>query len=137
MHLDIITPTKTMYSDEISQLTAPTTTGEITILPHHINLVSQIEQGELIIKKSGKTDHMAVTGGYLTITNNTITVLADYAVMSENIVYEKALEAQKRAEEAMRKAQENNSDIDFAAAEKEFLRSLLETKVATRRRKTI
>ena len=49
---EIITPERTVYQDDIDQLTLPTKMGEITILPHHIPLVAALLPGELRIKKN-------------------------------------------------------------------------------------
>jgi F-type H+-transporting ATPase subunit epsilon len=133
MHLDIVTPEKNIYSDEINALTVPTTTGEITILPGHINLLTQIAPGELVIKDK-KTVYMGITGGFLEINNNTITILADFAVESEKIAVEKAIEAQKRADELRTRMTENLSQQDMAIASGELRRSLMELHVAQRRR---
>ncbi len=48
---EIITPEKVIYKDEVSEIIVPTVNGEIAILPNHINLLTQINPGELIIKK--------------------------------------------------------------------------------------
>ena len=134
MHLDIVTPEKNIFSEDITSLTAPTTSGEITILPGHINLLTQIVPGELIIKTEKSTKYMGITGGFLEVNNNEITLLADFAVSSEHIAVEKALEAQKRAEELKKRMSENISDQDMAVAAGELRRSLMELHVAQRRR---
>ncbi len=52
MKLNIITPERIVYSDDIDQITIPTMDGEITVLPHHVPLVGILKAGELIIKKA-------------------------------------------------------------------------------------
>lgn len=133
MHLDIVTPEKNIFSGDIQSLTVPTTTGEITILPEHINLLTQIAPGELTIKEK-KTHYMGITGGFLEMNNNAITILADFAVPSEEIAVQKAIEAEKRAEELKKKMGENLSQQDMAIAAGELRRSLMELHVAQRRR---
>lgn len=134
MHLDIVTPEKNIYSDDITSLTVPTTTGEITLLPGHISLLTQVTPGELVIKTEKETKYMGITGGFLEMNNNAINILADFAVPSEHIAAEKALEAQKRAEELKKRMSENISEQDMAIAAGELRRSLMELHVATRRR---
>lgn len=131
MQLDIITPTKSVLSEEIDQVTLQTETGEITILPNHVPLLTKVKPGELTIKKGGKQSFFAVTGGFLEIKQNKITVLADYAVRAEDIEIAKAKEAQERAEKAMK---EKVSGVDFAQAEAQLTRAMLELHVAKRRR---
>lgn len=131
LHLEIITPTNIVYKDEASQVTIPTINGEITVLPNHVSLLSQIAPGVLIVKKGSQTTEMAITGGFLEILNNNISILADYAIKGEDISAVAAEEAKKRAEKAM---QEKGSDRDFALAESEFRRAILELKIATKRK---
>lgn len=132
--LNIVTPGKVVFKEDINEVIVPTTTGELTILPNHASLVTQVGSGELTIKKDGKDFFLAVTGGFLQVNNNNVTILADYAVRSEEIEVAKAEEAQKRAEKAMH---EKASDQDFALAEAQFKKAILELKVARRRRKVV
>lgn len=136
MQLKIVTPEKVIYDGEINELIVPTVKGEIAILPHHVDLLTQIAEGEMTIKTKGKDHVLAVTGGFLQIVNNTITLLADYAVRSEEINAQKALEAQRRAEEILKKKDEGISERDFAVAQADIRRAVLELKVARRRRGT-
>jgi F-type H+-transporting ATPase subunit epsilon len=135
MHLSIVTPQKAIYDGDISSLTAPTATGEITILPEHINLLTQLVPGELTIKSEKATQYMGITGGFLEMNNDKITILADFAVVSDAIAVEKAIEAQKRADELKKKMTENLSEEDMAIAAGELRRSLMELHVAQRKRR--
>ncbi len=132
MHLDVITPEKTVLSDEVDEILVPTPSGQIGILPHHINLVSQISQGEIIIKKKGKEQYFAITGGFLEVVHGKISIIADYAAHAEDIDVEKALKAQKRAEEILKKGRAVVSERDFAIASAELQKSLLQLNVARR-----
>jgi F-type H+-transporting ATPase subunit epsilon len=132
---ELITPEKTVYKEEIEQLTIPTSTGEITVLPNHSSLFTKVEQGEMIIKKNSKEQFLAVTEGFLEVNKNIATLLADYAVRSEEIEVSKAIDAQKRAEKVIKESKEKISREDFALAESQFRRSILELKVAGKRRK--
>lgn len=49
--LEIITPEKVVYRDEVNEVVVPTVNGEIAILPNHVNLLTQVNPGELIVKK--------------------------------------------------------------------------------------
>ncbi len=134
MHLTVVTPEKNIFEGHITSLTAPTASGEITILPEHINILTQLVPGELILHTEKKPVYLAITGGFLEMNKDTITILADYAVSSESIAVEKAMAAQKRAEELKKKMGENISQQDMAIAAGELRRSLMELHVATRRR---
>lgn len=131
LHIEVITPEKVVYEGEIDEVVVPTTTGQIGILPNHASLLSRVASGELIIKQHGREHLLAVHGGFLEVGENKVTILADYAVRSEDIETAKVLEAKKRAEKLM---QEKSNDRDFAQAESELRRALLELKVAERRK---
>jgi len=110
----IATPEKVVYEDEINQASIPTTSGEITILPNHIPLVSVLQAGEIkIVDKDG--EHvLAVAGGFLEVRdNNEIVILADNAERAEEIDLERAEEARTRAEKELKKAK-TEENIDFA-----------------------
>lgn len=91
--------------------------------------------GEMTVKIKGKEKYYAITGGFLEVNEDSVTILADYAVESEEIEVEKALEAKKRAEEILKKTKEKVSDRDFAIAQAELRRAVMELHVANRRRR--
>lgn len=132
---EIITPEKIAYKDDIEEVIVPTLQGQIAILPNHTALLTQVSSGEITVKKDNKEYYLVVTGGFLEVAKNNVTLLADYAVRSEDIEVSKALEAQKRAEKLMKESGEKISKKDFAYAEAQLRRSILELKVASRRRK--
>lgn len=133
MHLEIITPEKVVFSDEIDELIVPTVNGEIAILPHHVNLLTQLEPGEMTIKSKSKTQHLAVTGGFIQIANDKISLLSDYAIRSEEIDAKKALEARERAEKKMKEEKEHMTEQEFATIQADFRRAIAELKVVRRR----
>ncbi len=136
MQLQIITPAKIVFDEEIDELIIPTVNGELTILPNHVNLLTQIAEGGMTIKTNKKEQLLAITGGFLQINNNVLTILSDYAVRSEEIDTKQALEAQMRAEEMIKKNKENMSERDFALAEADMRRAILELKVAKRKHRS-
>lgn len=135
MQLELITPEKIVLKQEIDALIVETSQGQITILPSHANLVTKVSPGEMIIKVGGRELSLAVTGGFLEIHNDTITILADYAVRSEDIEADKALKAQERAREILKRKAENISEQDLALAESELRRSVLELHVVNKRKR--
>ena len=72
LHLKVVTPEKLLVDEEVSQVNISTEQGQLGILPHHINLMAKLEPGELIIKKHGKVDTLAVGDGFIQVTNNTL-----------------------------------------------------------------
>lgn len=130
--LEIVTPEQKVYKDEVSEVIAPTVKGEIAILPNHINLLTQIKPGEIIVKKGTSLQSIAIIGGFLEVNGNKITILADYAVKAQDIEIASAQEAKKRAEKVM---SEKASDNELRIAEAELIKAILELKVATKHKK--
>jgi len=130
--LEIITPEKVIYKDEVNEVIVPTINGEITILPNHVNLLTRVSPGELVIKKGDNLQHLAITGGFLEIQNNKISILAEYAVKTQDIEVARAMEAKKRAEKVM---SEKSTDNELRVAQAELIKSVLELKIATKHRK--
>ncbi len=135
MDLEIITPEKVVYQGEVGEIYIKTTDGPLGIFPHHINLFSKIVPGELKLKVSGHEQFMALTGGFMEVSNNKVTILADYAVPAEEIQVERALEAKKRAEELLKKKETQLDAREFAATQAELAKAIVELQVANRKRK--
>jgi len=133
LNLKIITPEKKVFEDgEINSASFPTTMGQITILPGHIPLVTKLVAGEITVRSGQKAYSLVTTEGLLKLdTLGNIVVLADYAIRSEEIEIAKVQEAKRKAEEAMK---EKTSERDFAIAEAELRRTLLELKVSQKRK---
>ena len=128
IQLTIITQEKELLKEEVSQVTVPTTTGEITVLPNHIPLFTQLQVGELTYKKDGKSITVVISGGFMDVApNNTITVLTDSAIEERNISVAKAEEAKKKAEADMGQKLDKRK---FLMAEASLRRAMLELKVA-------
>lgn len=128
MKLNIITPEKIVFSDEVDQVTIPTMDGEITVLPHHIPLVGLLKAGELIIKKGDEIIPLAVSGGMLQVRADGITILADTAERVEEILEERAEEARKAAEKLL--VEKRFDAEEYAAIAAKMERELARLKVA-------
>ncbi len=129
--LQIITPEKIVYQNEVDQITAPTKDGEITVLPEHVGLLTQIVPGEIIVRKGEATHALAVTGGFMEVSKDSVNILADYAIRAEDIEVLKAQEAQRKAQKLM---DERTSEQDFAIAQSEMIKAITELKVAQKRK---
>ena len=130
----IVTPEKSIYENEIFQVTIPTLDGEITVLPHHIPLVSVLKAGELKFKDKDGEHQMAISGGFLEVRgNNEIVILADHAERAGDIDLDKAEEARQRAEEQMKNIK-NVQDVDYARLQAVIDRELNRLRVAKKYR---
>jgi len=129
--LEIITPVKVVLSEEVDEITIPTIEGEISILPNHVNLLTKVIPGEMVIRKGAKADLFAIMGGFLEVANNHVNVLADYAIHAEDIEIAKVEEAKERAQKAMK---EKTTEEGFRVANAELAKSILQLKVARKRK---
>jgi F-type H+-transporting ATPase subunit epsilon len=130
----IVTPEKVIYENEIFQVSIPTMSGEITILPNHIPLVSVLKAGELKIKDRNGEHNLAVSGGFLEVRgNNEIVILADHAERVADIDLQKAEEARQRAEEQMKNIK-NTQDVDYAKLQAVIDREVNKLKIAKKYR---
>ena len=103
--LEIVTPEGRVYSDTVDTVELPTVQGEIGILPGHIPLLTQLEDGELRVQKGNATESLACGRGFAEITGDRISVLAEQAIDIAKID-EAAVEAAcRRAEEALAQKQ--------------------------------
>ncbi len=124
MKLTIITPERTVFEDDVIQVTLPTMDGEITVLAHHVPLVGILKPGELLIKKEGEEIPLAVSGGMIQVYQNSVTVLAETAERVEEIIEERAEEARRRAEQILAEKKFDATEYATIAAkmEKELAR---------------
>jgi len=131
--LEIITPVKVLLKEEVDEITLNTVTGEISILPNHIDLVTKITPGEMTIKRNNKIDLFAITGGFLEVAENHVSILADYAIHAGDIEISKVEEAKQRAERAMK---DKTSEKEYQEIQTELRRTALELKVARKHKTT-
>ncbi len=115
INLKIVTPEKVIYeNNQVDQITIPTTTGEITVLPNHVPLVSILKSGEMIFKENGQENFFALSGGFLEVKEHSeVLILADNVERAHEINIEKAEAAKARAEVQMSELK-NTEDVDFA-----------------------
>ena len=76
MRLEIITAEQQAYADDVEALVAPGIDGELGILPHHAPLITALQPGEIMIRKDGQESYMVVSGGFLEVMANQVTILA-------------------------------------------------------------
>lgn len=116
LRLQLITPERTVVSEEVRSLSCPTTEGQITILPGHAPLVATLESGELIARNGGDDHYIHVAGGFLEIRrDNEIVILADAAEHHFEIDIARAEEAKKQAQEVLDKQHLANEEYATAA----------------------
>jgi F-type H+-transporting ATPase subunit epsilon len=129
--LEIVTPERLAYSDQVDSVNVPGSEGELGILPHHAPLVAMLGVGELRIRKSGAEESFAIAGGFVQVRPDKVVVMAEMADMAAEIDLERAHEARKEAERAIETGFHEAADL--AAARAALQQALLRIRVAERR----
>lgn len=135
INFEIVTPEKIVLSEEITQITVPTKAGEITVLPHHIPLVSSLMPGVVFIKKKdGEDEIISISGGFLEVLKNKVVILADTAERADEIDITRAEEAYRRAEE-IKKNIRHTDQVNFTEINANIAKELARTHAIKRWRK--
>ncbi len=119
LKLEIVTPEKRVIDETVDSVTVPTLSGEAGILPHHAPLISALKPGVLSFTNKGNTERLAVAGGFVEISNDTVSVLTDLAEESSEIDFEAARKDKDEAEKAL--AATATASIDDTAEVREKL----------------
>jgi F-type H+-transporting ATPase subunit epsilon len=119
VHVDVVSAEESIFSGLVEFVALPGETGELGILPGHMPLMTRIKPGAVRLKLP---DHDAeelifVAGGILEVQPGLVTVLADTAIRGKDLDEAKALDAKKKAEDAM---STRGSDLDYARAQAEL-----------------
>ena len=106
IQVEVVSAEESVYSGEASFVVLPGEAGELGIYPRHTPLITRIKPGAIRIQPSGGGEEQLifVAGGILEVQPTMVTVLADTAIRGHDLDEAKALEAHKRAEEALRSA---------------------------------
>ena len=119
IHVDVVSAEEQIYSGEAEFVALPGEAGELGIYPRHTPLITRIKPGAVRIKPEGggPEELIFVAGGILEVQPKVVTVLADTAIRGKDLDEAKALEAQKRAQEAMH---ERSGKMEYAKAAAEL-----------------
>ena len=129
---EIVTAERLVSSEEVSVVVAPGVDGELAVLPRHAPLLTALRPGEIRVVKDGEESYIAVSGGFMEVMGNKVTILADTAERAEEIDLQRSEEALKRAQERVA-ASATEADLERAMAE--MRRSQARLKVGGRRRR--
>jgi F-type H+-transporting ATPase subunit epsilon len=132
LSVHIVTAEREVFAEEgVEEVIAPGSEGEFTVLPQHAPLLTMIKPGIMRIVKGGQEVDMAITGGFLEVRDDRVTILADAAERAEEIDEARALEARHRAERSLEEKVSLEHMIEAQAA---LQRALLRIKAVERRR---
>ncbi len=130
MRLEVVSPERVVYSEDVDMIVAPGIDGELGILPRHAPLLTALKPGEILVRQGGQDAYMAVGSGFLEVLGNKVTVLADTAEREDEIDEDRAAEAMERAQERVVGA---TAAMDLERAMASLRRSQARLKVARRR----
>jgi F-type H+-transporting ATPase subunit epsilon len=131
LNLQIVTPEGTVYSEDVEMVGFRTVDGRIGILPHHIRLMTQMLPGEMMVRKDGRDQFLAVGEGMVEVTADHVAIATDMAIAAESIDEAKAEEARQRAQARL---SDKISDEEVASVNAALARSLAQLHVKRRRR---
>jgi F-type H+-transporting ATPase subunit epsilon len=131
IQLEIVTPERLVYEDEVDSVNVPGVEGELGILPHHAALVSTLGYGELRIRKGGAEESFAIVGGFVQVRPDKVVVMAETADLASEIDLERAQEARREAERALETGYTEGADLSAARAA--LQQALMRIRVAERR----
>jgi len=120
--LEIVTPQKKVFSEDVKFLVAPGTDGELGILPEHAPLITSLNIGILRIQQDREFIKVVVSGGFMEVRNSKVTVLATSAERADTIDAARAERARKRAEDRLAA---KAADLDVLRAEMALKRALI------------
>jgi F-type H+-transporting ATPase subunit epsilon len=133
MSLNIVTAERETFSGSVDYITAPGADGELTVLPSHAALMTTLAPGEMRFGIDGEDQAILVTGGFMEVLADNVTVLADAAEREDEI-------DEARAEEAVRRAQErietHGADMDMERALASLRRAQIRLRFSQRRRRS-
>jgi F-type H+-transporting ATPase subunit epsilon len=125
--LNVVTPEKVIFEDEVISIVAPGSEGYLGLLTDHAPLITALVPGKLTVKdRDGKERFFCVSGGFLEVSNNVATLLADAAEAAKEIDIERARAALERAEKRL---EAKRPEIDLARAQGALSRALNRIKV--------
>lgn len=110
VRLEIVTPDSTVYSEIVEHVVVPTANGKIDLWQRHAPLIDRLEPADVKIVKDGKTEHLAVSSGFVEVYAEKVSIITDQAIMIDEDDQEKIDEAVKRAEEALDEGRKSNID---------------------------
>lgn len=134
IHLEVVTPERKVFEADVERVEVPGLDGELGILPGHTEMVSLLKPAGLLTYHVGnETGEMAISDGFVEVSADRVTVLANKATRPEDIDLTRALMTKERAEQQMQRAMAD-PDADIVRAAVELERASVELLVAQRSR---
>ncbi|GAK14493.1 F0F1 ATP synthase subunit epsilon [Geomicrobium sp. JSM 1781026] len=128
INVSVVTPDGSVYEDDVRMISARTEVGEIGVLPGHIPLVTPLIIGTIRMKKDNGEDTVSVSGGFMEVRPDKVTILAESAERPEDIDRARAEQSKSRAEQRL----SNDSDVDKKRAKASLKRAETRLSIASK-----
>jgi F-type H+-transporting ATPase subunit epsilon len=122
LNLEVITPERLVLREQVDEVVAPAVNGELGVLPEHTPLISQLKTGVLTYRQGNQSRRMHVSGGFIEVASDSVSVLSDVAERPEEIDVDRAQRSKERAERRLASKEE---DIDLYRAELKLQRAIV------------
>ena len=133
IHLDIVSAEKEIFSGLVASVTVTGALGEFGIMLGHAPLLTSLQPGEVrLVKDNGETEIIYISGGFVEVQPNLVTILADTAERAADLDEAKAMEAKKHAESQL---EARNSEIEYAKALNELAQAAAQLRAIQKLRK--
>ena len=133
IQVDIVSAEEQIWSGKGTMVFAPGDLGELGIAPGHTPLITRLNPGDIrVIKEDGEEEFVFVSGGILEVQPHVVTILSDTAVRGHDLDESAALEAQRKAEEALK---DDAAEMDYAQAKAELASALAQLRAIEKLRK--
>ncbi|WP_417912324.1 F0F1 ATP synthase subunit epsilon [Candidatus Electronema sp. TJ] len=137
IHLEVVTPSGPVVSEDVDIVTAPGTSGEFGVLANHAPLLTTIKTGVLHYKKDKEVKYLMVSSGFAEVSDNSVTFLVENAEYGHEIDVPRALRAKERAEKRLAQSQAHDENVSRIRATAALERSLARIAAAERSSKQL
>jgi len=127
LHLEVVTPERRLLSEQVNSVTVPGRGGELGILPGHAAMISELQAGVLSYNEDGTTFQLLVSGGFVEVSNDKVSVLAEVAERPEEIDAERARRAREIAEKRL--SGQGGAEIDIDRAQAKLMRNTIRIEI--------
>ena len=130
LQLEVVTPERRLLSEDVNSVTVPGRNGEMEILPGHAALISELKTGVLSYNQDGTVFQLHVSGGFIEVNHDRVSVLAEIAERPEEIDAARARLSRERTEKQL--SSWSGAEEDFEKARAKLERSMVRLQLATR-----
>ena len=130
LQLEVVTPTRLVVSERVTEIVAPGSEGYFGVLPDHIPFITTLKAGALTYWKGREEHYLAIARGYAEVRGDRLSILADAAEAAEEIDVARAERARERAERRLEAWASGSAEVDFARAQAALQRAQARLEVA-------